>query len=147
MVSVRFAFIDRFYPSVGVSSILLEFPNLGYVSFLSMDLIDWILLIDSQADDNGVLPFFDDDIESNLSSFSSENMGLWVPQAPCPSLQYSQMGGSGLVGFKDSTKEAANMNMIKANNNYNRSMWNDVDAFTVPQISPPSVGSKRTRPF
>lgn len=100
-----------------------------------------------KADDNGVLPFFDDDIESNLSSFSSENMGLWVPQAPCPSLQYSQMGGGGLIGFKDSTKEAANMNMIKANNNYNRSMWNDVDAFTVPQISPPSVGSKRTRPF
>ncbi|PRQ27136.1 putative transcription factor interactor and regulator Znf-B family [Rosa chinensis] len=90
--------------------------------------------------DNGAT-FFDDDIESNLSSFSSENMGIWVPQAPNPSLQHSQMG------FKETTKEATNMNTIKANYNNNyRSLWND-DGFTVPQISPPSVGSKRSRPF
>ncbi|XP_050363727.1 B-box zinc finger protein 20-like [Argentina anserina] len=94
--------------------------------------------------DNGNLPFFDDDIESNLSSFSSENMGIWVPQGsgPNPSMQHSQMG------FKDITKEAANMNMIKGNYNNNyRSMSNVDDSFTVPQISPPSVGSKRSRPF
>ncbi|KAL6207500.1 hypothetical protein ACLB2K_018458 [Fragaria x ananassa] len=93
--------------------------------------------------DNEALPFFDDDIQSNLTSFSSENLGIWVPQAPNPSLQHSQ------TGFKETTKEAAtNMNMTKANYNNNyRSMWNVDDSFTVPQISPPSVGSKRFRPF
>lgn len=78
----------------------------------------------------------DADLESNLSSFSSsEHMGIWVPQAPNPLHQYSQMGGE-LIGFN---KDGTNM---KANNR----TWRD-DSFTVPQISPLSVGSKRSRPF
>lgn len=88
-----------------------------------------------KADNETVLPFMDADLESNLSSFSSEHMGIWVPQASNPMHQYSQMGGE-LIGFnKDSTN-------MKANNR----TWRD-DSFTVPQISPPPVGAKRSRPF
>ncbi|XP_068313880.1 B-box zinc finger protein 21 [Pyrus communis] len=92
----------------------------------------------SKADNDMMLPFSDAYPESNLNSFSSENMGMWVPQAPqAPPHQYSHVGG-GFVGFKE-TKEGTNMNAS------NR-LWMD-DGFTVPQISPPSLGSKRFRPF
>ncbi|KAK6245491.1 hypothetical protein SCA6_008581 [Theobroma cacao] len=88
--------------------------------------------------DDGMLPFSDADLESNKSSFSPESLGLWVPQSPSPLYppQYSSTMG-GQIGFKE-TKEIIGM---KANRR-----WTD-DAFTVPQISPPSTGSKRTRPL
>ncbi|XWS25855.1 hypothetical protein CRYUN_Cryun27aG0102900 [Craigia yunnanensis] len=88
--------------------------------------------------DDGMLPFFDADLESNMSTFSRENLGLWIPQSPSslyPPQYSSQMGGQ--IGFKE-TKEIIGM---KANKR-----WTD-DAFTVPQISPPSTGSKRSRPL
>ncbi|KAM1387936.1 hypothetical protein ACFX2I_016122 [Malus domestica] len=92
----------------------------------------------SKVDNDMMLSFSETYPESNPNSFSSENMGMWVPQASqAHPYQYSQMGG-GFVGFEE-TKEGTNM---KASNR----MWMD-DGFTVPQISPPSVGSKRFRPF
>ncbi|KAH7523552.1 B-box zinc finger protein 21 [Ziziphus jujuba] len=86
--------------------------------------------------DDGILPFSDGDFESNLGSFSSENMGIWVPQAS--SLLYPPEMVGPTIGFKE-TKEAT---YLKANNR----TWRD-DGFTVPQISSPSIGSKRSRPY
>ena len=80
-----------------------------------------------------MLPLFDADFEGNLSSFYSENMGIWVPQAPPPPPS-AQMGRQ--IGFKEA-KEATNTRA-------NRSKLRD-DNFIVPQISPPSIGSKRSR--
>ncbi|KAJ9166024.1 hypothetical protein P3X46_020825 [Hevea brasiliensis] len=45
---------------------------------------------------HGILPFESTDHGSNITPFSSETMGIWVPQAPaplCPSQNYPQMGG------------------------------------------------------
>ncbi|KAF8405307.1 hypothetical protein HHK36_010210 [Tetracentron sinense] len=85
-----------------------------------------------------LLPFLDDDVQSNLStSFYSEDLAIWVPQAPPPAhhLQYPpQLGRQ--IGFKENSKEATNLKVGRK--------WSD-DGFTVPQISPPSA--KRCRPF
>ncbi|KAK9271077.1 hypothetical protein L1049_026666 [Liquidambar formosana] len=88
--------------------------------------------------DDGVLPFLDADFESNLSSFKSKSLGIWVPQVPpLPQTpQYSSLI-NGQVGFKEA-KEATSMKASRR--------WTD-DGFTVPQVSPPSTGSKRSRPF
>lgn len=87
--------------------------------------------------DGGILQFSDGNLESNLGCFSSENMGIWVPEAP--HLPYPpEMVGLTTTGFKE-TKEATNW---KAN--YRR--WRD-DGFTVPQISSPSIGYKRSGPY
>ncbi|KAJ9186505.1 hypothetical protein P3X46_002070 [Hevea brasiliensis] len=89
--------------------------------------------------DDGILPFVGNDLGSNITPFSSETMGIRVPKAPTPlypSQHYPQMGEQ--IGLKE-TKETTNM---KGNNR----RWAD-DAFTVPQISPPSSGSKRSIPF
>ncbi|KAF5747153.1 Salt tolerance 2 putative isoform 1 [Tripterygium wilfordii] len=84
--------------------------------------------------DDGRLPFMDSDLESNIGSFTSENLGIWVPQASAPLCSYpSQMEGQ--IMFKE-TKEATT---VKGNRK-----WTD-DGFTVPQISPPSTGFKRSR--
>ncbi|XP_022766514.1 B-box zinc finger protein 21-like [Durio zibethinus] len=90
-----------------------------------------------KSDDN-MLPFLDTDIESHTSTFSPESLGLWVPQSPSclyPPQYSSQMGGQ--IGFKE-TKEIIG---AKANRRLTD------DAFTVPQICPPSVGSKRSKPL
>ncbi|KAK8596670.1 hypothetical protein V6N13_001275 [Hibiscus sabdariffa] len=91
-----------------------------------------------KSDDNGLLPFFDTDLESNMTTSSQESLGLWVPQSPSPLYlpQYSsQIGGP--IGFKEA-KETTSMKDNKG--------WTN-DAFTVPQISPPAIGSKRSRPL
>ncbi|KAJ6736337.1 B-BOX ZINC FINGER PROTEIN 19 [Salix viminalis] len=92
--------------------------------------------------DDGLLPYMEThDLERDISSFSSESLGLWVPQAPPPlytSQQYYYPQSVGQSGFKE-TKETTNM---KASRRFTD------DAFTVPQISPPSItGSKRSRPL
>ncbi|GMI78549.1 B BOX 21, B-box domain protein 21, long hypocotyl under shade, salt tolerance homolog2 [Hibiscus trionum] len=85
-----------------------------------------------------MLPFFDADLESNTSTFSPRSLELWVPQqSPYSSntpQNSSQMGGQ--IGFKE-TKEIIGMKAEKR--------WTD-DAFTVPEIIPPSIGSKRFKP-
>lgn len=78
--------------------------------------------------DDGVLPFVDSDFDSDMNYFTSENLGIWVPQAQ-PPLHPSQE-----VGMKE-TKESTNEKVNR---------WRD-DGFTVPQISPPATGSKRSR--
>ncbi|GMI82569.1 B BOX 21, B-box domain protein 21, long hypocotyl under shade, salt tolerance homolog2 [Hibiscus trionum] len=86
--------------------------------------------------DDCMLPFLDADLESNMNTFSPESLGLWVPQSPSslyPPQYSSQMGGQ--IQFKE-TKEIIGM---KANRR-----WTD-DSFTVPQISPQSTGSKRSK--
>ncbi|KAF8410518.1 hypothetical protein HHK36_003049 [Tetracentron sinense] len=78
----------------------------------------------SQTDD--LLPFLDANLESNLASFSSEDLGIWVPQVtPPPHLHIC-----GQNGFKEATKVSRK--------------WSH-DGFTVPQINPPS--SKRSKFF
>ncbi|PSS18003.1 B-box zinc finger protein [Actinidia chinensis var. chinensis] len=92
-----------------------------------------------------VIPIWDVDLETNLSSFSSpKNMGIWVPQAP-PTLFPSQYPSSsiafgGQIGFKEA-KEATNYTKLSSRK------WRDDGGFTVPQISPPSVthANKRCR--
>lgn len=85
---------------------------------------------------DGLLSFLDSDFESNLTPFSSENIGIWVPQAsPVPqanNTQYSSYTNGQNIGFKDTT-------MMKSSRR-----WSD-DGFTVPQISPQSTCSKRHR--
>ncbi|KAJ6773611.1 B-BOX ZINC FINGER PROTEIN 19 [Salix purpurea] len=92
--------------------------------------------------DDGLLPYMDThDLERDISSFSPESLGLWVPQAPPPlytSQQHYYPQSVGQSGFKE-TKETTSM---KASRRFTD------DAFTVPQISPPSnTGSKRSRPL
>lgn len=103
-----------------------------------------------------VLPIWDAVLESNLScstSFSSsENIGIWVPQAPppppppiYPTHQYwpsSNISFGGQISFKES-KEVCN------NNNKSSRRWRDDGCFVVPQINPPSYApsSKKSRTF
>ncbi|KAL4295929.1 hypothetical protein GQ457_12G030900 [Hibiscus cannabinus] len=91
-----------------------------------------------KSDDNGMLSFFDTDLDSNMTTSSQESLGLWVPRSPSSLYlpQYSsQIGGQ--IGFKEA-KETISMKANKRRTN---------DAFTVPQISPPATGSKRSRPL
>ncbi|WCJ35152.1 B-box zinc finger family protein [Euphorbia peplus] len=71
--------------------------------------------------DEEISPLFGADL---MNPMASENMGLWVPQAPSTVINPSVQ-----IASKE-TKENTNMK-----NNSRR--WAD-DAFTVPQISPPS---------
>ncbi|XP_030527345.1 B-box zinc finger protein 20-like [Rhodamnia argentea] len=89
--------------------------------------------------DDSLLPFADNDLERDMSSFSSKSSGIWVPQAPTPvwSNQFSFQNG-GIVGGSKQTKEPATTRPGKR--------WND-DVFAVPEISPSSAGFKRSRPF
>ncbi|KAK8585151.1 hypothetical protein V6N13_139089 [Hibiscus sabdariffa] len=89
-------------------------------------------LCDICQSDDCMWPFLDADLESNMSTFSPESLGLWVPQSPS-SMYPLQMGGQ--IGFKE-TKEIIGK---KANRR-----WTD-DSFTVPQISPQSTASKRSK--
>ncbi|KAJ8762400.1 hypothetical protein K2173_007560 [Erythroxylum novogranatense] len=81
--------------------------------------------------DDGTLPFAGTNLGSKIGCLSSENMGVWIPPATntvCPSQVYPQKV----------FKETSNVKLPS------RSWANDV--FTVPQISPPSSGFKRSRP-
>lgn len=77
-----------------------------------------------------MLPVFDADIEGNLVSFSTESMGIWVPQAP-PPLYPSQILDHWQIGQCETKDTTTN---IKGSN---RSRLRD-DTFIVPQISPDS---------
>ncbi|KAK2990941.1 hypothetical protein RJ640_020918 [Escallonia rubra] len=94
----------------------------------------------SKTGKNDVFPFWDSDLDGSLSSFSSENTGIWVPQAP-PALQHpsqsyllSNMSSAGQIGFKDSSTN------IKSSRKRR-----DDNCFAVPQISPSSTAFKRSR--
>lgn len=89
------------------------------------------------------MSFWDAELEGTLSSFSSEIMGFLVPQAPSSllntSFSQSNMGFGGTIDFKDSM-EAQAANKIKTSRK-----WRDNGGFNVPQISPSSTTSKRSR--
>ncbi|KAL6982721.1 hypothetical protein U1Q18_016110 [Sarracenia purpurea var. burkii] len=94
-----------------------------------------------------VLPNWDGDLETNLSSSSfPKHVGNWIPQAPPPPpeplhpFQYpsSSIDFAGQMGFKESKEGAANKSGRK---------WGDDDVFAVPQINglPSSTAFKRSR--
>ncbi|RDX67833.1 B-box zinc finger protein 21, partial [Mucuna pruriens] len=88
------------------------------------DILDSYSLSNGFCKSDEVFPRFDGgDMEGHMGSFSTESMGIWVPQAPPPLVCSSQ----GETNNKGSS----------------RSRLKD-DTFTVPQISPPS-NSKRAR--
>ncbi|XP_057975841.1 B-box zinc finger protein 21-like [Malania oleifera] len=102
-------------------------------------------------DDNEISPFLNSDFVNSLDSFSAESSGIWVPQAPPPpplhtSSQYSYSSfpdmamGTGQIGLMKNFKEAAST--VKSTRR-----WSEDALLTVPQISPPSTSSKRSRPF
>ncbi|RZB70160.1 B-box zinc finger protein 21 isoform A [Glycine soja] len=77
-----------------------------------------------------VLPRLDADVEGHMGSFSTENMGIWVPQAPPPLVCSSQMDR--VIVQSETNIKGSSISRLKD------------DTFTVPQISPPS-NSKRAR--
>ena len=111
------------------------------------------------ADDGLLMPFLGCELDENsnnnnnnsASSLSSENMGIWVPQAPPAPLYPSEMGKVLVGTFKDTNhKEATNMKALNYNSNMGISTarrWSDDGSFTVPQMNFPSSGSKRSRTF
>lgn len=83
---------------------------------------------------------FNAGIEENLDSFfPNNNMGIWVPQAPPPSLYSSSQI---MMGQSETTKKGSN-NKSTINKSRLRDD-HDSNIFTVPQISP-VANSKRTR--
>lgn len=81
-------------------------------------------------------------IEENLDSFfPNNNMGIWVPQAPPPSLYSSSqimMGQSETTKKGNNNKSSINKSRLRLRDDH------DSNSFTVPQISP-VANSKRTR--
>ncbi|KAA8528704.1 hypothetical protein F0562_036059 [Nyssa sinensis] len=91
--------------------------------------------------EDDVMPLWDAGFDGGLSSLSSENMAMWVPQAPlAQSDPPSNLAFGGQIGFKEA-KEATN-NMKSSSRK-----WRDDGCFTVPEISLPSTGTKRSRTF
>ncbi|KAK1391664.1 B-box zinc finger protein 21 [Heracleum sosnowskyi] len=98
-----------------------------------------------KTSENDMLPFWDDDLEGNLNSFSTENMGIWVPQAPpemqpSPLYPASNIGFGGQICFQEpkETKITTNIKTIRKRRNTD-------GGFTVPEMNPPSMFSKRSR--
>ncbi|KAL2504031.1 B-box zinc finger protein 21 [Abeliophyllum distichum] len=98
--------------------------------------------------ENNVMSFLNADLEGNLSAFSPENMGFWVPQAPPPPLYYpTQIQSYSTLnmafGAPDGLKESKEISNIKSSRK-----WSSEDnSFAVPQIHPPTTASKRSRTF
>ncbi|KAK4781792.1 hypothetical protein SAY86_015894 [Trapa natans] len=99
-----------------------------------------------ENDHDGMLPYMDGD-DMMKSSAAPENLGIWVPQAPKPisSSATNQLSPAAPPnGFKETTitKQPAAMKHCSRPSK----RWSD-DSFTVPQISLPSSGLKRSRHF
>ncbi|XP_045792109.1 B-box zinc finger protein 21-like [Trifolium pratense] len=81
----------------------------------------------------------DESFEENLDSFfPNNNLGIWVPQAPPPSL----FSSSQIMMGQSETKKGSSNNKSHMNKSRLRDDGNNI--FTVPQISPVS-NPKRTR--
>ncbi|KAG8389906.1 hypothetical protein BUALT_Bualt01G0027700 [Buddleja alternifolia] len=102
----------------------------------------------SKNGENDGLSFWDADLESNMmNGFPNEKMGLWVPQAPPPlhqtaqnqSYQSIEMAFGASNGLKEQSKEFGNNNI-----KFSRK-WSEDNSFAVPQITPSSIASKRSR--
>ncbi|KAK9286198.1 hypothetical protein L1049_014582 [Liquidambar formosana] len=91
--------------------------------------------LDPSHTSNGFCKFMDDDLDRSLSSFSSEDLAIWVPQVAPSSPHLPQyIPQTGLLNGNKETKE---VNSIKV------SRRRSDDCFTVPQISPPSLKKSR----
>ncbi|PWA87920.1 B-box-type zinc finger [Artemisia annua] len=122
----------------------------------------------SKVGDNDLAQIWGDDIlDGNLnSSFSPELMGMWVPQAPTPLVppsRYSHMAQqvepSLNMGFGDQIMNGSSLAFdpnsynsvnkiasgIKAKKSSRKWPPDNDNFFMVPQISPPSTMSKRSR--
>jgi len=91
------------------------------------------------------LPIWNADMGSNMSAFSTERMGLWVPQVPTPLYQtHNQLHQSVDIcfGSRDGVKEQFdNNNKIKCSRK-----WSVDNSCAVPQMTPPSGAAlKRSR--
>ncbi|KAL2538278.1 putative salt tolerance-like protein [Forsythia ovata] len=90
--------------------------------------------------ENDMFPFSGADIEGNLSGFSPENMGSWVPQAPFLHQTQNQLYRPLHMAFWDPNpngiKESKEVTNIKSSRK-----WSDDNSFAVPQISPHSKKS------
>jgi len=90
----------------------------------------WLDLRLDELQSDEVMPRFDGEMEGHVGSFSTEKVGIWVPQAPPPLLSHSQMDK--VIGQSESNIKGSSRSRLKDDN------------FTVPQISPHS-NSKRGR--
>ncbi|KAL7600826.1 hypothetical protein Lser_V15G21767 [Lactuca serriola] len=121
------------------------------------------------VDNDPSLMWGGDLLEGSLNSgFSPESMGMWVPQAPPPAAppppppqsRYAHLGQrfepSSMMGFGDQTINGSslifapnsyiNHNKITNSTKSTRKRTPDNgNCFTVPQISPPTTTSKRSR--
>ncbi|XP_073276373.1 B-box zinc finger protein 20-like [Primulina huaijiensis] len=89
-----------------------------------------------------VQPFFEVDSESEMSEFSAENLGFWVPQMPPHTFNQTHNQSMELsFGIPDEE--------FTFNNNKSSTKWSDDDTFAaVPQwICPPSIASTRYRTY
>lgn len=81
------------------------------------------------------LPLADRDLERDMGSFPSEDLGIWIPQV-LPQFHLFPRTDF-LNGFKESGKATTDVKVSSRK-------WSD-DGFTVPQISPPSL--KKSKHF
>ncbi|XP_055811550.1 B-box zinc finger protein 21-like [Solanum dulcamara] len=98
--------------------------------------------------DEDMLSFWDTDLESQLSSFPPQNVGIWVPQAPpLPESKQetqTQLFTPSILNFGEQIglKESREVTNIKSSRK-----WTDENSFAVPQIKPPSTSFKRSRNY
>ncbi|KAI3460362.1 hypothetical protein Pfo_017025 [Paulownia fortunei] len=98
--------------------------------------------------ENEMLPFWDADLQSNMNAFPTEKMGFSVPQVTPPlhqtqnqSYQSIDMAFGLPNGFMEQSKE------FTTNNIKSSRKRSEDNSFAVPQISPPSSVSKKSRTF
>ncbi|KAL0366070.1 UNVERIFIED_CONTAM: B-box zinc finger protein 21 [Sesamum radiatum] len=98
-----------------------------------------------KSGESDLLQIWDADlVSSNMSGFSTEKVGSWVPQMHQTqinqSYQSTEMMGFGTTnGFRQQSKE------FTANNVKPTRKRNEDNSFAVPQIRPSSAASKRSR--
>ncbi|XP_071925770.1 B-box zinc finger protein 20-like [Coffea arabica] len=100
--------------------------------------------------DGEMIPFWDEGLHSDLSSFLPENTGLWVPQAapvplhahPTTQPQCFSTSSASNVGFGFGFGGHIGSKDMISNIKSSRKR-NDDNSFAVPQISPPSSASSK----
>ncbi|GER35503.1 B-box zinc finger family protein [Striga asiatica] len=87
-----------------------------------------------------LMPLWDADLENNMSSFPTEKLGFWVPQADCPLNQMQNQSMDMAFRASNGNKEFT----VDKNNKASRE-WSEDSSFVVPQITPSLSSSKRLR--
>ncbi|CAN4095431.1 unnamed protein product [Withania somnifera] len=86
-------------------------------------------------DDEDILSFWDTDLESQLTSFPPQNVGIWQ-ETQTQFFPPQNLNFGGQIGLKES-REVTNIKSSRK--------WTDDNSFAVPQIKPPSTSFKRSR--